>query len=267
MHRRGIDVERAITEIKVEKLKECGVTLIGDDVKTLGDLPTFDQDVIKKLLDIVDSHERTSILLVGPPGAGKTFLAKSFLKTFSQPSIILNSSKLIQALTRRSFRESKILDTIESMNPNGILIDQFDILSGRFGLDHVVVMDKILHWLESRRFGILMGTTVKVEEIDPQLLRPGRFDAVVLVPPPDYITRKKILEYYGVKSHIASYLASRFKYYTPADLSNIARNYGQSYRLPRPNKEYQRKMRELYRKYLSYVSGLPNGVVLARRVN
>lgn len=268
MAKHGTRVEEAVASIKVGKLKDYGLDLIDKSRPKISELATVSKKFMKKVLEIVDSHDKVSILFVGMPGSGKTFFSEALLNSLPPPSVRLEASRIIQSSKRERDMGKNVLRAVEMINPYGLLIDQFDILSGKHGLEHLVVMDKVLGWLETRRFGVLLCTTARVEEIDPQLIRPGRFDAVVLVPLPGYEERYSILRMYGVRDSLARRLAAEYKYYTPADLMNVAKLYAgsgtsltQSQQL-KPNMQYMVKSRDAYLRLVKYVKSLSNGVVI-----
>jgi len=259
---RGLSVERATAELKIEKLKECGMELV-QKVPDITKINTVPENVKNKLLEIIDGHERASVLLVGPSGSGKTYIGTSLLNAYNPPSILLNSAKLIASITKPTFRRRhKILDVVESVNPTGLLIDQFDFLSGK-GMQYAELMDTILKWLEYRRFGILVSTTTSPEEIDMQLMRPGRFDAVVLIPFLDYKCRYNLLLSQGVESRLAKKLARRMKYCLPADLVTFAK----IKKFNRPSREYIFKTIKRYNELYAFVKSLPHGVVFGEPVD
>lgn len=258
----GVPVEEAVANIKSGKLRDFGLELIGKDIPSIRELNTVSRKFKKVVMELVDSHEKVSILFAGSPGSGKTYFATSLLNAMPPPSVKLDSARIVQSTRKERDLSRNMLRVIENINPTGILIDQFELLSGKHGLDHMVIMDKVLSWLESRRFGILLSTTTKLDEIDPQLIRPGRFDAVVLVPLPGYEERYNILKLYGVRDGLARRLAAEYRYYTPADLMNIAKLYKETGKYPRPNPEYMKKSRETYYKNLNLVKKLSNGIIV-----
>ncbi|MEM3426076.1 MAG: ATP-binding protein [Thermofilum sp.] len=272
MAKHGTRVEESVASIKVGKLKDYGLDLVDKSRPKISELVTVSKKFRKKVLEIVDSHDKVSILFVGAPGSGKTFFSEALLNSLPPPSVKLEASRIVQSSRREKDFDKNILRAVEMINPYGLLIDQFDILSGKHGLEHLVVMDKVLGWLEMRRFGVLLCTTVRVEEIDPQLIRPGRFDAVVLVPLPGYEERYNILKMYGVRDSLARRLAAEYKYYTPADLMNVAKLYAgsgtnlmQSQQL-KPNIQYMVRSRDTYLRLVKYVKSLSNGVVIEEAI-
>jgi SpoVK/Ycf46/Vps4 family AAA+-type ATPase len=259
--RRGYSLIDAIIDVKAEKLSAFGIEVQREHPYRFSALDTVNAAFRRRILQLLDGHRRLSIMLVGLPGQGKTFAAKAILAERPGLNLLLNASKLIEALSYRAERRLRlapdqlIFDAIEWLKPSGILIDQFDFLSARYGLEHVAIMDKLLTWLERREHGILIATTVKPEDIDPQLMRPGRFNYVILMPLPDYNTRKNILRLYGIDPARAGILASRFAGYLPADFENIAK-----YDSVKPNPRYVEEIRARYRQLYEFVTRLPHGI-------
>src|SRR3954452_7399848 len=141
------------------------------------------------------------ILLHGPPGTGKTLLAKavaheSGAKFFSQSasSFIEMFAGLGAARIRRLFKEAR------DNSPAIIFIDELDAVGAQRGSDISGERDQTLNQLlvemdgfDSRDNVIVMAASNMLEKLDKALLRPGRFDRQVFVPPPDMRGRKHIL--------------------------------------------------------------------------
>jgi transitional endoplasmic reticulum ATPase len=117
-------------------------------------------------------------------------------------------------------------------------------------------MDKLLTWLERREHGVLIATTTRPEDIDPQLIRPGRFNYVILMPLPDYNARRNILKLYGIDPARAGTLAARFAGYLPADFENIAK-----YDSVKPNPRYVEEVQARYNQLYEFVKKLPHGII------
>ena len=141
------------------------------------------------------------ILLHGPPGTGKTLLAKAVAHEaganfFSQSaaSFVEMFAGLGAARIRRLFAMAR------KQRPAIIFIDELDAVGGERGSDNNSEREQTLNQLLVEMDG--MGTTDNVvvmaasnllEKLDPALLRPGRFDRQVFVPPPDLRGREEIL--------------------------------------------------------------------------
>ena len=133
------------------------------------------------------------ILLHGPPGTGKTLLAKavaheSGAQFFSQSasSFIEMFAGLGAARIRRLFNEAR------ENAPAIIFIDELDAVGAQRGSDISGERDQTLNQLlvemdgfDARDNVVVMAASNLLEKLDKALLRPGRFDRQVFVPPPD----------------------------------------------------------------------------------
>jgi cell division protease FtsH len=141
------------------------------------------------------------ILLHGPPGTGKTLLAKavaheSGAQFFSQSasSFVEMFAGLGAARIRRLFKEAR------DHAPAIVFIDELDAVGAHRGSDISGERDQTLNQLlvemdgfDARDNVIVMAASNMLEKLDKALLRPGRFDRQVFVPPPDMRGRQRIL--------------------------------------------------------------------------
>src|SRR3954468_4798442 len=143
------------------------------------------------------------ILLYGPPGTGKTLLAKAVAHeagaNFYSPaaaSCVEMFAGLGAARIRKLFNEAR------KNAPAIVFIDELDAVGAqRSGLGFNREQDQTLNQLlveldgfENARQVVVMGTSNRIQDLDPALLRPGRFDRSMLVPPPDLAGREAILK-------------------------------------------------------------------------
>jgi cell division protease FtsH len=175
------------------------------------------------------------ILLHGPPGTGKTLLAKavaheSGAQFFSQSasSFIEMFAGLGAARIRRLFREAR------DNAPAIVFIDELDAVGAHRGSDISGERDQTLNQLlvemdgfDARDNVVVMAASNMLEKLDKALLRPGRFDRQVFVPPPDMVGRKRILEVHTRDKPLAQdvdleRVARHAAGLTGADLANLA---------------------------------------------
>ena len=175
------------------------------------------------------------ILLHGPPGTGKTLLAKavaheSGAQFFSQSasSFIEMFAGLGAARIRRLFKEAR------DSAPAIIFIDELDAVGAHRGSDISGERDQTLNQLlvemdgfDARDSVIVMAASNLLEKLDKALLRPGRFDRQVFVPPPDLNGRIQILGVHTRGKPLAQdveleRVARHAAGLTGADLANLA---------------------------------------------
>jgi cell division protease FtsH len=175
------------------------------------------------------------ILLHGPPGTGKTLLAKavaheSGANFFSQSasSFIEMFAGLGAARIRRLFKEAR------ENAPAIVFIDELDAVGAQRGSDISGERDQTLNQLlvemdgfDGRDSVVVMAASNLLEKLDKALLRPGRFDRQVFVPPPDMRGRERILEVHTTGKPLAQdvdleRIARHAAGLTGADLANLA---------------------------------------------
>jgi cell division protease FtsH len=142
------------------------------------------------------------LLLYGPPGTGKTLLAKAVAHesganfySASAASFVEMFSGLGAARIRKLFAEAR------KNAPAIIFIDELDSVGATrtghgFNREQDQTLNQLLVELDGFDGGgqvVVMGASNRIEDLDPALLRPGRFDRQMLVPPPDLAGREAIL--------------------------------------------------------------------------
>jgi transitional endoplasmic reticulum ATPase len=146
------------------------------------------------------------ILLFGPPGTGKTLLAKAVANESECNFISVKGPELLSKWVGESEKGVReIFRKARQAAPSIIFFDEVDALVPRRGMymgsSHVTesVVSQVLtelDGLEELKNVVVLAATNRPDMIDPALMRPGRLDRVIYVPPPDVESRKKIFEVY-----------------------------------------------------------------------
>ena len=155
----------------------------------------------------------TGILMEGPPGTGKTMLAKAIADNFDSKFYLINGSDFIQPIVGTgTMKVKELFNTARENKPSIIFIDEIDAIGKSRNTGKSVgndERDNILNSLlvemdgfEDNSEVLIMGATNRVDSLDQALLRPGRFDRVVKFDLPNLEERKDILNSYYPKYKI-----------------------------------------------------------------
>jgi transitional endoplasmic reticulum ATPase len=143
------------------------------------------------------------VLLYGSPGTGKTLLAKAVAKESEANFINVKGPSLLSMWVGKSEEGvRKVFERARQVSPCVIFFDEIDALAGRRGYDSgTKVTERVLNQLLAEMDGLedlkdvtVIAATNRPDMLDPALLRPGRFDRVILVDVPDKQSREKIFE-------------------------------------------------------------------------
>jgi len=143
------------------------------------------------------------ILLYGPPGTGKTLLAKAVAKESEANFIQVQGPSLLSMWVGKSEEGvRKIFERARQVSPCVVFFDEIDALAGRRGVEQGTrVTERVLNQMLAEMDGLedlkdvtIIAATNRPDMLDPALLRPGRFDRIILVDVPNKESRQKIFE-------------------------------------------------------------------------
>jgi len=143
------------------------------------------------------------ILLYGPPGTGKTLLAKAVAKESEANFIHVKGPSLLSMWVGKSEEGvRKVFERARQVAPCVVFFDEIDSLAGRRGVEQgTKVTERVLNQLLAEIDGLedmkdvtIIGATNRPDMLDPALMRPGRFDRIILADVPDSASREKIFE-------------------------------------------------------------------------
>ncbi|WP_433298666.1 AAA family ATPase [Actinoplanes sp. CA-030573] len=201
----ALDVVRP-TSMADSTLEVAAVTL--DDVGDLADVKQVLTESVLWPLTYPDTFARLGVspprgvLLYGPPGCGKTYLVKAIAGTGKANVLSVKGAELLSKWvgdSERAVRE--LFRRAREAAPTLVFLDEVDALAPTRGqstdggtADRVVAaLLTELDGVEELRNVVVIGATNRPDLIDPALLRPGRLERLVYVPPPDGAARAAIL--------------------------------------------------------------------------
>jgi SpoVK/Ycf46/Vps4 family AAA+-type ATPase len=174
------------------------------------------------------------ILLYGPPGVGKTMMAKALAKTLNVKLIMLSGAEILYKGYEGAVNAVKeVFNRARENKPAILLLDELDAIAPRrenLKSETSKVVNQLLTEMDgirSLKEVVVIGTTNRIEDIDPALKRPGRFDRIIYMPLPNKEEREDILQKYVGKEECKEVhcdkIAEMTEGYSGADLAAIAR--------------------------------------------
>jgi len=170
------------------------------------------------------------ILLYGAPGTGKTLLAKAVANESQANFILVKGPELLSKWVGESEKAVReVFKKARQASPTIIFFDEIDSLAPRRGISedaHVTerVVNQILtelDGLEELHDVVIIAATNRPDMVDPALLRPGRFDRIILTPVPDKATRKRIFEVHTKKMPLVNEKIAKEEKLKKEDIVNI----------------------------------------------
>lgn len=178
------------------------------------------------------------ILLVGPPGTGKTLLARAIAGEAGVPFFSISGSDFVEMFV--GVGAARVRDMFQKAKSNApciVFIDELDAVGRKRGAgiggghdEREQTLNQLLAEMdgfEGDTGVIVLAATNRPDVLDPALLRPGRFDRKIVVPPPDLHGREAILRVHTRNKKLApdvdlGVLARRTPGFVGADLENLS---------------------------------------------
>ena len=213
-----------------------GLETVKSELRESVELPLLKPEVFKKL----GIRAAKGFLLYGPPGVGKTLLAKAVANESNANFISVKGPEVLSKWVGESEKAVReIFKKAKQVAPTIVFLDEVDSIAPRRGqYGDTGVTERIVNQLLTSLDGIevlqgvvVLAATNRPDIIDPGLLRAGRFDKMIYIPAPDATSRLKILEVHTklmpLKKDVSiEDLAQKTEGYVGADLENLCREAG-----------------------------------------
>jgi len=241
------DFDQALREVEPSSLREVLVEIpraTWEDVGGLDEVKRELREVIELPSENPAAFKRLGIkpargvLLYGPPGTGKTLIAKAVANDSGANFISVKGPEIMSKWVGESEKAVRqVFKKAKQVAPAVVFLDEIDSIAPKRGGTESNVTERVVNQLltsmdglEDRDEVIVIAATNRPDIIDPALLRPGRFDKLLLIPIPDEEGRKRILEVHTrdmpMREVDLGQLATRTKGYVGADIENLCREAG-----------------------------------------
>jgi len=244
------DFENAMKDVQPSAIREILIEIPDiswEDVGGLEEVKCLLKEAVEWPLKHPEAYRNIGVeapkgvLLYGPPGTGKTLIAKAIAHESEANFITAKGSDLLSKWYGESEKRiAEVFMRARQVAPSIIFLDELDALAPIRGISagEPQVTARILNQLLSEMDGleelrsvVVLGATNRPDIIDPALIRPGRFDELILVPIPDHAARIEILKVHTKKMALAKdvvleKLVELTDKYTGADIAAICKKAG-----------------------------------------
>ncbi|MCP4653237.1 MAG: AAA family ATPase [Candidatus Omnitrophica bacterium] len=279
-----------VAKMGQKKVKPEQVNVKWSDVIGMEGMKREVAEVISLLRDrthlkMVGGRIIKGLLMVGPPGCGKTYLAKAIATETGMPFLAAVGSEFIGMFVgvgatkiRNLFKEARML--AEYHGGCLIFIDEIDTIarprvgvSGLGGgMSYNATVNQLLTELDGlshteNNIVVVAATNVPEDQLDPALMRAGRFDRKIYVGKPGLKDRKDLFDFYLKKVSCdpeikTDVLAQKAVGFSPADIANMVR---EASLIVVRNKQKQVTYKDLSEAYDRVVFGLKSQIVLSEK--
>lgn len=210
-----------------------GLDEIKQELKEIIEWPLKNPMVFKRM----GIQPPRGVLFIGPPGCGKTLLAKAVANESGANLIAVRGPEILSKWVGESERAIReIFRKARMYAPAIVFFDEIESIAPARGIGYDShVTERMVSQLLTEMSGIqrlenvvIVGATNRPDLVEPALLRPGRFDKIIYVPPPDYKARLEILRIHTRFTPLAEdvdlhEISRRTEGYSGADLEALVR--------------------------------------------